>query len=150
MGMLILNLFVASILVMITFSIHFAGLVALSAVLRRRGVHPAYLDTIAGQGASILFIVVSLFVLHSAEIWVYTLVYLALGIFGNLEPALYYATSSFTTVGFGDVVIDDKWRMLGAAESANGFLLIGWSTAFLVSVSARVRAFEAHMEKLDD
>jgi hypothetical protein len=35
--------------------------------------------------------------------------------------------------------------MLSAAESANGFLLIGWSTAFLVSVSARVRAFQAEI-----
>jgi vacuolar-type H+-ATPase subunit F/Vma7 len=40
--------------------------------------------------------------------------------------------------------------LLGAAESVIGFLLLGWSTAFLVSVSARVRTFEAHIEQLED
>ena len=39
--------------------------------------------------------------------------------------------------------------MLSAAESANGFLLIGWSTAFLVAVTGRLRVFEADIERLD-
>lgn len=148
--MLALNLVVASILVAITCTIHFAGLVGLSAFLHKRGVHPDKLTSVVGQGLSILLIVIGLFALHSAQIWIYALTYLALGEFGDVETALYFATSAFTTVGFGDVVISEKWRMLSAAESANGFLLIGWSTAFLVSVSARVRAFEARIEKLDD
>lgn len=148
--MLMLNLAVASGLVLVTFTIHFAGLVGLSALMRHRGVHPEGLTTMIGQGAAILFIVVSLFVLHSLEIWVYTFVYLILGIFGDVETAVYFSTSAFTTVGFGDVLIEKDWRMLGAAESANGFLLIGWSTAFLVSLTAQVRAIEARIEKMDD
>lgn len=148
--MLILNLLVAGVLVVITFAIHFAGLIGLSAMLRRRGMSSTLLSTPVGQGASILLIVIGLFALHSIEIWVYTLAYLALGVFTNVETAVYYSTSTFTTAGYGDVVPGADWRMLGAAESANGFLLIGWSTAFLVSVSARVRAFEARMEQMDD
>lgn len=148
--MLLLNLIVASFLVAFTFAIHFAGLVGLSALLRQRNVHPFGLSTVVGQGASILLVVIGLFGLHSIQIWIYTLVYLALGVFTNVETAVYYSTSTFTTAGYGDVVPGTDWRMLGAAESANGFLLIGWSTAFLVSVSARVRAFEARIEQLDD
>ena len=148
--MLWLNLLVASGMVVLTFTIHFVGLVALSAILRQRHVHPVNLTSIVGQGASILFVVISLFGLHSIEIWTYAFAYLALGQFSGLEPALYFSTSAFTTVGFGDLVLSDEWRMLGAAEAANGFLLIGWSTAFLVAVTARVRAFEASIEKLED
>ena len=70
---------------------------------------------------------------------------LAIGEFDAIEPALYFSTSTFTTVGFGDLVLAEDWRMLAAAESANGFLLIGWSTAFLVAVTARVRIFEAEI-----
>jgi hypothetical protein len=73
-----------------------------------------------------------------------------IGQFDTLEPALYFATSTFTTVGFGEIVLTPEWRMLSAAESANGFLLIGWSTAFLVSISARVRMFEAEVDRGDD
>ena len=148
--MLIASLFVASLLVAVTCTIHLAGLVGLTALIRRRQKKRSGLASTLEQGASILVIVFALFALHSVEIWVYALTYLALGQFGGVEPALYYATSAFTTVGFGDVVLDADWRMLGAAESANGFLLIGWSTAFLVSLTARVRAFEAGFEGRDE
>lgn len=148
--MLLLNLLVASVMVAVTFSIHFAGLVGLTAILRRQGVHPTNLTSVLGQGASILTIVFGLFALHSIEIWIYAFAYLALGEFRLMEPALYFSTVAFSTVGFGDIILSDDWRMLGAAESMNGFLLIGWSTAFLVSLTARVRAFEAGIEKIDE
>lgn len=148
--MLWLNLLVAGGLVVITFTVHFIGLVALSAFMRHRRFHPAHLNGIIGQGVSILFIVLSIFALHSVQIWIYAFAYLALGEFQTIEQALYFSTSTFTTVGFGDLTVGSDWRMLSAAESANGFLLIGWSTAFLVSVTARVRAFEAEIENRDD
>jgi len=119
--------------VVCTFGLHFIGLVLLSRSMRRLGLHPD-----------------SVFVLHSIEIWMYALTYLGIGALSGLETALYYSTSAFTTVGFGDVELTKDWRMLGAVESMNGFLLIGWSTAFLVSVSARVRVFEADAGHLDD
>lgn len=143
--MLFANLMLALALFVATSLIHLSGLVGLSVLLRRRGVHPANLTTMTGQGLAIIFIVVLLFLLHSVQIWIYALVYLALGQFADVESALYFSTSTFTTVGFGDVYLDRPWRMLSAAESANGFLLIGWSTAFLVSVSAKVRAFQAEI-----
>ncbi len=147
--MLFLNLVVASVMVAITFSIHFAGLVGLTAVLRRMGGHPGHHSSVMKQGISILTVVFGLFALHSVQIWLYAFVYLGVGEIGRLETALYFSTVSFTTVGFGDVILSDEWRMLGAAEAANGFLLIGWSTAFLVSLTARVRAFEAEIEHLE-
>lgn len=148
--MLVLNLGVAACMVALTFAIHFAGLVGLTALLRRRGRHFRDRDTTIGQGIGILVIVFSLFALHSAEIWLYAFAYMLLGELQHVETALYFSTSTFTTVGFGDVILSHKWRMLGVAESMNGFLLISWSTAFLVSLTARVRAFEATIEGIDD
>ena len=149
--MLLTNLIYAAILALVTSTVHFAGLVGLSAFMRQRGVHPVNLSSLIGQGASILLVVMALVMLHSVEIWIYALAYIELGEFGgSMEEALYFSTTSFTTAGIGDVLLSPKWRMLGAAETANGFLLIGWSTAFLVSLTARVRAFEADIERLDD
>lgn len=54
----------------------------------------------------------------------------------DFESALYFSATSFTTLGYGDVVLDPKWRLFGAIERANGLLLFGWSTAF------RMRALE--------
>jgi voltage-gated potassium channel Kch len=151
---LFLNLAVATLMVAITFAIHFAGLVGLTALLRQRSREfqrrTLKLGGTLGQGLGILIVVFSLFALHSLEIWLYAFAYLLVGELHQMETAVYFSTSTFTTVGFGDVILSHKWRMLGVAESMNGFLLISWSTAFLVSLTARVRAFEAKIEGLDD
>ena len=151
---LFLNLAVATLMVAITFAIHFAGLVGLTALLRQRSREfqrrTLKLGGTLGQGLGILIVVFSLFALHSLQIWLYAFAYMAVGELQQVETAVYFSTSTFTTVGFGDVILSHKWRMLGVAESMNGFLLISWSTAFLVSLTARVRAFEAKIEGLDD
>lgn len=145
--MLVTVLGIAALLVVITNTIHLGGLVVLSAIMRRQRFHPAHLETKIGQGTSIIVYVLSLFLLHAIEIWVYTAAFLWVGGFDNLHDALYFSISAFTTVGFGDVLPAEPWRLLGATESANGFLLIGWSTAFLVSISSKIRMFEASLEK---
>jgi len=58
----------------------------------------------------------------------------------DFESALYFATTSFTTLGYGDVVLDRHWRLFGAIEGANGLLLFGSSPAF--PFSGRLRALE--------
>lgn len=148
--MLLIQFIVSALLVVATFTIHFVGLVALSALMRRRGHHPATLTTMVGQGASILSIVLTLFLLHAIEICVYAAAFRIVGAVETVETALYFSTSTFTTVGFGDIVLTPDWRLMAAAESMNGFLLIGWSTAFLVSVTGNVRAFEATVRELTD
>ena len=59
-----------------------------------------------------------------------------------LEPALYFSTVTFVALGYGDIVLGPQWRMISAIEAANGVILIAWSTAFLFSVTARLRALE--------
>lgn len=147
--MLISNLVGAGLLVVVTFLIHFVGLAGLSIGMRRLRVHPSNLSTLFGQGLAILSLVIGLFTLHSIEIWVYAIAYYFIDAVSDFETALYFSTSAFSTVGFGDVTLGEDWRMLGAVESVNGFLLIGWSTAFLVGISGRVRAFAADVEHLE-
>ena len=53
------------------------------------------------------------------------------------EQAIYYSTVTFTTLGYGDIVLNSPWRMLGAVQSAVGMLIFGWSTALLFSVVQR-------------
>jgi hypothetical protein len=73
-----------------------------------------------------------------AEIWVWALFFLLIGSLPDLETALYFSTSTFTTLGFGDILLDRDWRLLGSIEGANGFLLFGWSTAFIFEIVTRV------------
>jgi hypothetical protein len=83
-----------------------------------------------------------LFALHTIEIWGYAILFYAIGATQTFEAALYYSTATYSTIGYGDVVLDHNWRILGAIEGGNGVILLGWSTAFFVSVVARMRTLE--------
>jgi hypothetical protein len=96
----------------------------------------------AGRGAVVVAIVFGLMVIHTVEIWTYAVAYLVVGALADFETALYFSTTSFTTLGYGDVVLDKHWRLFGAIEGANGLLLFGWSTAFLFSLLAQMRTLE--------
>jgi hypothetical protein len=74
-----------------------------------------------------------LFVLTSS-VWSWAVLYLGLGLFGSLEQALYFSITSFTTLGFGDVVLEPGWRLLAGMTATHGLLLFGLATAFLVEV----------------
>lgn len=78
--------------------------------------------------------VLGVFLVNVVQIWIWGLFYLVMGELPDLETALYYSTSTFTTVGYGDVVLSDQWRLLSSFEAANGMILFGWSTAFIFSM----------------
>ena len=68
------------------------------------------------------------------EIWIWALFYFIFEIIQDLESALYFSTVTFTTVGYGDVVLNQDWRILSSVEALNGFLLFGWSAAFIFEI----------------
>ena len=136
------NLALATLMVGLTVIIHFAGLLGLMWVLRARGHRFRAHESAVGQGAVIVFVVLGLVAILTIEIWLYGMVYLSLGALPDFESALYFSTTSFTTIGYGDVVLEKSWRLFGAVEGANGLLLFGWSTAFLIAVTARMRILE--------
>jgi len=141
------SLIIATSLITLTVVIHMIGLIGLMGFLQARSPRIRPFKSSLRQGLFIVLIVMGLVLIHFIEILVYAGAYMMLGVFDTLEAALYYSTSAFTTVGFGDVAINGEWRLLGALEGLNGFLLIGWSTAFMVSVIGRIRTME--MDWLD-
>ena len=80
-----------------------------------------------------------LFVLHMIEIVIFAAFYLAVGALGSFEAALYYSASAYATLGAADSQFAQEWRLIGAMEAVVGFILIGWSTAFMVSTVNRLR-----------
>jgi hypothetical protein len=84
---------------------------------------------------------VSLWVLGviTAGIWVWAGAFYALGVFATLEEAVYFAMVTFTTLGFGDVLLPMEWRLLAGMAAANGLLNFGLLTALLVEALRHVR-----------
>lgn len=56
----------------------------------------------------------------------------------SFEEALYFSTVTFTTVGYGDIVLDRESRLLATFEAANGWIIFGWATALMMIVIQRL------------
>src|SRR5689334_7911074 len=138
---MIVHLAIATFMVGLTVMVHFFGLLGLLWVLRQRA-HRFDHGAWSHQGAAILFVVLGLMLMPTIEVWLYAGAFLAIGALHDFETAIYFSTTSFTTLGYGDVVLDKQWRLVGAIEGANGLLLFGWSTAFLFSLISRMRVLE--------
>lgn len=139
---LAMQLTIATAMVASTIVMHLLGLSVLIAATNR---HSARLQTERHLVLQVLVLVgvsFGLFMLHSAEIWSYAVLYHAVGAIRSFEDALYFSTATYATIGYGDLTLSKSWRVLGAIEGANGVILLGWSTAFFISIVARIRALE--------
>ena len=118
----------------ITVVIHGVG--ALAAGRRVAGLWTGRKDRPGRLAAELLMaqLVGALLLLHLAEAIVWALFYVLVGALPDLETAVYFSLTSYTTVGYGDVVPPEPWRLLGPIEAAVGVLMLGWSTGILVVV----------------
>ena len=65
---------------------------------------------------------------------IWAMLFMALGEFGDFSTAYYHSLVNFATLGYGDIVMTDQWRILGPMQAINGVLMIGVSTAAITSV----------------
>tara|TARA_B110000211_G_C14087009_1_gene557117 strand:- start:2483 stop:2917 length:435 start_codon:yes stop_codon:yes gene_type:complete len=75
----------------------------------------------------------------TASAWLWAAIFLIFDVFNELEPALYFSVVTFTTLGYGDVVLSTQWRLLGSLTAVNGLIIVGLNTAFLVEAIAKIR-----------
>ncbi len=136
---MLIQLSLATAMVVATILIHGAGITALARGMQLEiDAAEAHHHFSLKRASAILVIVLALFTLHGIEIWLYAAVYLVIGAVQNLEAAVYYSTITYASIGFGDSEMARPWRLVGAIEGINGVLLLGWSTAFFVTVVARL------------
>lgn len=134
---MLVQLSLATLMVVITALIHLFGLAILmrllrshSRILRKHRIMPLTLLLAATTG---------IVAIHTVEIWMYAGVYLLLHAFSSFEQALYFSTVTYATIGYGDLVMPHQWRILGAIEGASGIIMLGWSTAFLISLLSQLK-----------
>lgn len=75
----------------------------------------------------------------TAGVWIWALALRTLGIFVTMEASVYFSLVAFTTLGFGDILLPQEWRLLGGMAAANGLLSMGLLTAMLVEILRHVR-----------
>jgi hypothetical protein len=76
--------------------------------------------------------------LHLLEITAWALVYVRNDAILDVQSALYFSAVTYTTTGYGDIVLPKEWRLVGAVEALTGILMCGWSTGFFFAVVSRM------------
>jgi Ion channel len=75
-----------------------------------------------------------LLIAHVVEVFVWSAAYALLGAAPPGTNVVYFAFVNYTTLGYGDVVPVERWKLLGPLTAMNGILLFGWSTAVMFEV----------------
>src|SRR5262245_40845543 len=97
-------------------------------------------ETIQFWPVTQMFVLVAawLILLHLAEIAVWAMFYLWRDAMPDLASALYFSAVTYTTTGYGDLVLPPGWRLLGGVHALTGILMCGWSTGFFFAVVNRL------------
>ena len=85
-------------------------------------------------------LVVLLVIMHSIEVAIWAEFYVWQNCFANWHTAYYFSLVTYTTLGYGDVLLPQAWRSLGGWEAMIGVLMFGWSTAALMSFLHHVQS----------
>ena len=112
-----------------------AGLVRFLAPLARRA---AQRESFWGGAAILGIALLGLLVSAQLQIGLWAGAFMLCGEFTDFEAAYYHSAVNFTTLGYGDIVMSRRWRLLGPLEAVNGSLMLSLSAAMLFTVLGRV------------
>lgn len=130
---------VGSLIIVATVVLHVGFTAAAEWMLKRDGVWPGpnagNLRFVAVLVAVTLWLLVSICI----SVWIWSVCMLALGAFDDIERSIYFTLVSFTTLGFGDIILDEGTRILSGLMAANGLLIFGLTTAVLVDFLSRLK-----------
>ena len=130
--MLLKNVLIGFLLIFITIIIH--SLITKHIIHQVRGRHDS---RSAGYKFPRLYRIeiVVLFTLFASmiEVLCWASCYILVGAMQGFSEALYFSMVTFTTLGYGDITLSPKWRVLSSLEAANGVIILGWSTALVMA-----------------
>ena len=129
-------LLIAALLVAVTVIVHAAGFsLVLRSLIKSRAAPPTRAWPIAWLLTRVAW---SLILIHVAEVAVWALCYLWLECLPDAESALYFSGVSYTSIGYGDLVLLKPWRMLGPLEGLTGILMCGLSAGLFFALVTRI------------
>jgi hypothetical protein len=76
--------------------------------------------------------------LHLLEISLWALLYTGGQAIPDAHAAFYFSSVTYTTTGYGDIVLPEAWRLIGGVEALTGILMCGWSTGFFFAVLSSI------------
>jgi hypothetical protein len=132
---MLVKLAIAFLLLALTVFIHALGL---SLVLRRLPLAQNLDDHFRPRAWLLIRLASWAVAIHCVEISVWALFYWLQKCLPDIESSLYFAIVTYTTVGYGDLVLPQGWRLLAGIEALTGILMCGWTTGFFFGVASRI------------
>ena len=129
--------------------IHVTGIVLLGEELVR---HRQKIEERIGFGYAaflLIFVFAAIIILHLGEAGIWAVSYLSAGLFPDFETSLYFSLQSYSTIGYGDISLPERWRLLGTIEGISGVLLCGLSAAFLFAIVSALFQFRVQRMRRD-
>ena len=124
-------------MIALTILINVSGMVIWLNLLARRLEYHASQNTEPNLFRAILSTVIVLLIIHMIQAFLWAVLYLMLpGRSGlvNLHDAFYFSVITITTLGYGDITLNEQWRLLSGLESMIGIIVFGMSTAMIYAV----------------
>ena len=134
--LLIVNITLAAIAAMLLE----VGFTRIHAWLLREPHRPKLVLLVAGVSVWLLGVI-------TAGVWVWAMAYYWLGTFSTLEEAVYFSIVCFTTLGLGDVILPQDWRILAGMEAANGFVNFGLLCALFIEALRQIRLNQVELRR---
>jgi hypothetical protein len=85
-------------------------------------------------------LLIMLMIGNIVQVAVWAALYRMLGAFPDFETAMYFSGVTFTSLGYGDVVLDGRMRLLGPLQAGNGLMMFGITTALFISAIQQTTA----------
>ncbi len=137
---MIKNIIIVIVLTSLTTGIHAGGMILAmrlsqfdrSEKLARKFFNPLYLPWFRVSN-----IVLLMFIISVLEVALWASAYYFMGAFKAFEPAIYFSMVTFTTLGYGEIVLGPDIRLLASCEAAIGIIMFGWTTAIVIATVQR-------------
>lgn len=124
----------AAVIVSVCLMIHVAGILLMAEWLLHRREDLERTASSRRFALLIVMLFLGIMFLHLLQTSLWAVFYYTQNLFSDFETSLYFSMVSFTTIGYGDVLLPRRWRLLGVIEGFSGVLLCGLSTAFIFAV----------------
>ena len=142
--MILTKILIATIMLVLTTAIHASGMM-LAMKLSRLRVDTGKVFGVCSRVLRLSLIVICMFIVTLIEVAAWAGAYLAVDAIEALEKAIYFSMVTYTTLGYGDVLLDENWRVLASYQAANGIIMFGWTTAIIIYAIRQVY-FEGHVD----
>src|SRR5687767_1518493 len=129
------RLLIAFLIMGLCVAIHAAGLMAVFRWVQARV--PRGIPTFWVSTWQLVSIAAWTVLLHLLQIVVWAAVYSYGGAMPDFTSAAYFSAVTYTTTGYGDLVLPEEWRLLGGVEALTGILMCGLSTGLFIGLFTR-------------